>query len=285
MEQKPFEDLWNPDNNLEALRNNYLHTENFIKADLAFYRKEREASRLYSKIVKFLTIGIICVATCLPLLNFRADTTDAEKLDRATWCYVLLSVAGSLFLLDKYLGFTTKWIRLKTTELNLSIALSDFIQDWIIFLATVNGQFTKELYVEGQQKISALRKKVDDIKKLETQDWLKEYQQSMIELSGKVDKMSQQAATDLQTVTEQQKKGSLILKIANAQKFDTIKLKLDDVAVKDISKRNESLIENLVPKHYSLLVTGTLNKKETSFDKIIEITAKNTTTETITIPE
>ena len=42
MEQKPFEDLWNPDNNLEALRNNYLHTENFIKADLAFYRKERE---------------------------------------------------------------------------------------------------------------------------------------------------------------------------------------------------------------------------------------------------
>ncbi len=280
-----FDDLWKPDNNLQSLSTNYNHTLAFIQTELAFYKKEREYSRLGSKIIKLLTLIIIVVATSLPLFNSLSGLDDKEKLTRATWGYVLLSIAGSLFLCDKYLGFTSKWIRLKSAELNFSIARSNFIQDWIIFLATVNGQFTKELYIEGQKKISDFREKIDEIKKNEAQDWLKDYQQTMTDLSGKIDKMNQQAATDQQALIDQQKTSALIIKITNTQKFDLVKIKLDNEKVREVEKISEVLIENLAPKRYSLNVIGISAEKEHSFDKIIEISSKAALTESVTIPE
>jgi hypothetical protein len=190
-----------------------------------------------------------------------------------------------LFLVDKYFGFTTKWIRLKTTEQNLSATMSDFRKDFILFLATVNGQFTRELYVQAQQKISAFRKKVDTIKTTEVMDWLKEYQQSMVDLSAKIDKSNAEAAAIIQKISQDGETGSLILKVSNAQHFDGIQISVDDLVVKKVIKINESLIRNLAPRLHSLQVTATLDNKTFLFDKIFEIKPKTTETLSVTLPE
>ena len=98
------------------------------------------------------------------------------------------------------------------------------------------------------------------MEKQETDAWAAEFQSNLAELEK-----------TLKTTKESPKPGSIHVKVANAQRFESVVIRLNDKQVKEIKGVSECLIENIPPGNYEVSVTAAKDGKSYQDNRIVEV--------------
>jgi len=99
-----------------------------------------------------------------------------EKMGFVNYGYVAFSLAASLFLLDKYFGYSTGWMRFMLAEVEIRKVISKKKNEWIYYQITYKG---KELNDEQIREIldfnNDLYESVNSLEVAETKEWINEF--------------------------------------------------------------------------------------------------------------
>lgn len=158
----------------EEIEKYYLQTISEAEAILSWYPKKRISFRMYSQLIRLGTVVLAGLGGIMPLLELAFQGNEDMRL--VNYGYVAFSVAASLFLLDKYFGFSTGWMRFMLAEVEIKKVISEKKNEWIYYQITYRG---KELTKEEIRTIldfnNSLSNAVNNLVIKETKEWINEF--------------------------------------------------------------------------------------------------------------
>ena len=113
-------------------------------------------------------------------------------LDFGRFGYVLLALAGGLFILDKSFGFSSSWMRFTSAEMELRQALDAFKVDWLAVMCLGHDPARPEEPARRYFELArSFVETAHGIVKKETELWIKEFGSNLEHLEKLVKPESQ----------------------------------------------------------------------------------------------
>jgi hypothetical protein len=179
-----------------------------------WYAGGRRRKKQFGLLSRFLAIVLVAVAGLFPIFVSIPVTTDppADTLS-PLWASLAVGLAALLVGLDRFMGWSSGWIRYITAELAIRGVLRDFEIDWQVRRAAWHGnaptaEQVAELLAVGRE--FALR--VHTLVAEETAAWATEFQANLRQLDDAV----RAAEVEQRTARESAKPGALNLVVSNA---------------------------------------------------------------------
>ena len=139
-----------------------------------WYDRKSRPRRAVSRLLRVVAVGLGILGGLCPLLG------DVGGIDFGRFGYVLLALAGGLFVFDKLFGFSTSWMRFTTAEMELREELDAFRVDWLALESLGTGSASPEqplkLYFELSRNFV---RTAHGIARKETELWIKEFGSSL----------------------------------------------------------------------------------------------------------
>jgi hypothetical protein len=138
---------------------------------------------LFVAIAGILPISDKILTHLLPskLLLFGYLTPKDFRPD-AAWSTILIALAGLFFFLDRFLGYSSRWIRYTLTWVEMQKALHTFEMDWHIARSAQEENISTLL-----QRAKTFMETVDTLFQNETNEWAAEFRDTL----RQVDSMAQ----------------------------------------------------------------------------------------------
>lgn len=117
---------------------------------ISWYMKNKESNRRWSKRIRFFVIVFITIGGIMPLiaaleLSFYIRDWDNFKYNVNQLGYIVLAIAGFLFLFDRGFGFTSSWVRFITAATNIQKLITEFDSKYMCLCLEKNDQCKKQL--------------------------------------------------------------------------------------------------------------------------------------------
>ena len=211
---------------LENLR---VYAERKIHDELSWYYRKKKGRSDTSQAIRFMALMFSGLGALVPLLiavfgsRPQWDWLDAfEAVRFGQLGYVFLAIAAGLFLLDKYFGYSTGWMRYIVAMQAMEKARESFRLDWTGLSRTLSaapGGATKpdEVVERMIQRVKSVILEVKEHSEKETQAWILEFQTNL-----------SQFEKDLRSQLEASRPGGIDVEVTDGGSADTpIELLLD----------------------------------------------------------
>lgn len=265
--------------NAEALAEDptaYLNTlrENVEKKAfdaIDWYIHHKKVKSYFSKLLRISAILLTVAGGLSPIL-------ESIQLFGAQFCqygYFAFALAATCVGIDRFMGFSTSWMRYMMTSIRLQKALADFQSDWNILWSDVeNNTPTKT-----QQKLLMQRAKTFYLKIIqeieqETQLWTNEFQSRLSQL--------EYTATSQLDVTKQ---GIINLDIPNANLAEHgVTIELNGVTIAHTLEKTIQ-IGRVPTGSHTLTLRASINGNEQQTSQRINMIANSVIDLDIRLPE
>ena len=179
----------------------YQETLSEAEAILNYYPPRRRKYRFYSQLIRLGTILLVSIGGVMPLVDLAWQENSYPLV---SFGYVAFSLAASLFLLDKYFGYSTGWMRFMMAEVEIKNVINQHQNDWIFYKIKFGG---KELTEEELMKILAFNKRfstsVSHLEIAETKAWILEFQSTYQSLEEMINANKQGTTNSIKTPDSQ----------------------------------------------------------------------------------
>jgi hypothetical protein len=115
---------------IEFLNNIYNWSIELCQQRIAWYNKKRKNKKLYSKIIRAVSIMLLNLGILCPLIQTLAEF----RFSLLNIGYIALVLAGTLILYDNFYGISAGWMRFMETQLKLEKRFIEFQYDWSIVI-------------------------------------------------------------------------------------------------------------------------------------------------------
>jgi hypothetical protein len=211
---------------LESLRQ---YAEKKIRDDLNWYYRNKSRRSVTSQGLRFSAVVLSVLGGLVPVLvsvfGSRPEwrwLDHFENLRFGQLGYLFLAIAGGLFLLDKYFGYSTGWMRYIVAMQAIEKAREAFRLDWAALsrrLSTTSPG-TPEHTEAVERVVERVRSVILEVKEQterETQVWIQEFQTNLAQFEK-----------DLKAQMEAGRPGGIDVEVTDGDKADTpVELSLD----------------------------------------------------------
>jgi hypothetical protein len=143
-----------------------------------WYIKSKKIKKRLSLGLRGITILATSIGGLVPLLQGAGFTAIHGQ-----YGYIALAIAATCIGLDKFMGFSSSWMRYIITDFSLQKALAEFQTDWILMWSEVeNDSPTKEQQEKILCHLKNFRLKIQTEIQQETQMWTNEFQSNLAQL-------------------------------------------------------------------------------------------------------
>jgi SMODS and SLOG-associating 2TM effector domain 2 len=194
----------------------------------------------------------------MPLLA----TMDAGgDLALQSWGYVAIALAAALIAADSAFGFSTSWIRYRTTQNEMERLLTGFRFDWAIELGKLNGSAPRPEQVENLLRVQRnFAEAIEAACEAETNTWVQEFRSSLAEL-----------AKAYRSASAARVPGAIDVRVANAAKADgDIEVLIDRRPAGVLIGTNFQIAE-VPPGHHGVQVRGKIGGRESAASGMVEV--------------
>jgi hypothetical protein len=248
--------------------------ENKAVETINWYITHKQYYSVISKILRVFAIFLVLIGGLYPILL----SIDLGLPDNAQYGYIAFAIAAACLSLDKFMGFSSSWIRYMKTALDLQKALAEFQADWVLMWAEVKNdsldfkqqkkllcrlkQFQTEIYTEIEHEL---------------QMWVNEFHKNLALLQKDT-----QAKGELSR--EISRPGILELTVTNAKHAQHgLNVKVDNLTVAHMT--GELLqIGHILPGQHLVVVHGTVDGKEVQAYGAVDIVANETVELALSLP-
>jgi hypothetical protein len=225
---------------LENLR---VYAEKKIQDELNWYYRKKSGRSVTSQALRFFAVILSVLGGLVPVLvsvfgsRPRWHGLDSfANLRFGQLGYLFLAIAAGLFLLDKYFGYSTGWMRYIVAMQAIEKAREAFRLDWAALsrrLSTGTAG-TPEQAEAVDRMIERARSVILEVKEQtakETQVWLQEFQTNLAQFEK-----------DLKAQMEAGRPGGIDVEVTDGDKADTpVELSLDGMIADRFSGRAGSI--------------------------------------------
>lgn len=225
---------------LESLR---LYAEKKIQDELNWYYRKKSGRSVSSQALRFFAVILTVFGGLVPVLvsvfgaRPRWHWLDAfANLRFGQLGYLFLAVAGGIFLLDKYFGYSTGWMRYIVAMQAIERAREAFRLDWAALSRKLStaAAGTPEQTEAVERMIERVRSVIIEVKEQtekETQVWLQEFQTNLAQFEK-----------DLKAQREAARPGGIDVEVTDGDKADTpVELSLDGMIADRFSGKAGSI--------------------------------------------
>lgn len=209
--------------------------------------------RIRATAILFGTLGGL-----MPLL---ATTDTGRELALQNWGYVAIALAAALVAADSAFGFSTSWIRYRTTQIEMERLLTGFRFDWAIELGKLNGKAPTPEQVENLLRVQRnFAEAIEAAGEAETNIWVQEFRSSLAEL-----------AKAYRSASAARVPGAIDVHVTNAGKADgEVAVLIDRRPAGALIGANFQIAE-VPPGHHGVQVRGKIDGRDTAASGMIEV--------------
>ena len=234
-----------------------------------WYIKRKQIKSIGSKILRIGAILFILIGAMLPILK----GIDWLQLEDCHYGYIALALAGTCIVIDKFMGFSSSWMRYMTTGISLQKALIDFQTDWMLMWAEVTDNTpTVEQQRRLLQRIKSFRLKIITEIERETQLWTNEFQSNLSQMDI------------ITTQREHSRPGVVELIITNGELAEQGLTAVVDGITVGYTRGQRLQIGHIFPGQHDIVVHGVVNGKEIQASNVINMTAGGVVELRLTLP-
>lgn len=188
---KPL-DRWDQPQAKSKLDELYEQSVAIVDENIHWYWKAKRSQRIFSKTIRAIAILCFIASTLVPYIaNYNKDDSSILYLG-----YILAGVAGGVLMLDKFFGFSTSWVRYILLAKQLQQLRNNFVENWqVIYLA--NLPLTPKRFSVMIDTLLTFQAACNDVIKVETEAWAKEFQDNLGELMNAIKAQSTALKTQL----------------------------------------------------------------------------------------
>jgi hypothetical protein len=240
---------WDPEEGPHKIEELIKKAQHRVVWYMEWYQQEKKSKRRGSKSIRLICIVLFILTTLIPLVNslLLIFLHKNKEIVDSGWLlnigYIIALIATGLFLLDRFYGFSTGWIRLNSTLTELGNARREF-ENILLNARLIHAADN----LDGFKALVSIIKTFDDnisaIVKAETDTWVKEFQAGNEELQ-----------TLLKTQSEQQKPGDLKVSVKNYTQFEDITLNING-SDKGKVYGGIQLITSIRPGNHAIKITA-----------------------------
>ncbi|MDM8558334.1 SLATT domain-containing protein [Candidatus Parabeggiatoa sp. HSG14] len=242
------------DQDLKTLRK---EVETKAREAIDWYIKRKRTKSTGSKVLRISAILFIFVGALSPILQ----GIDWLKLQDCQYGYIALALAATCVVIDKFMGFSSSWMRYMTTAIVLQKALVGFQTDWLLLWTEVNDDTPT---VEQRKKllycIKNFRLKIISEIERETQLWTHEFQNNLSQME--VVTKNQQ---------ETQRPGIIDLTVTNGNLAEQgLTVVINGVAVA-LMRGQQLKIGHILPGQHDVRVQGVVEGREVQASGVVNM--------------
>jgi hypothetical protein len=156
-------------------------TEQNAVSSIEWYQRKRGKKRLGSILTRTIAIALAGIGAICPLI----EAALGKEWNLGNWGYVLIALAGVVFWVDRFLGFSTGWMRYIMAEMTLQRNLKQFQFQWTAL------QLDQSVPDKLPKLIELSNKFVDQVDAIvidETTAWVSEFQSNLSQIEKMVEK-------------------------------------------------------------------------------------------------
>ena len=244
--------------------------ETKAKEAINWYIQRKNSKSAWSKFLRISAIFMIFAGGLSPILQ----GIEWLNLQDCQYGYIALALAAVCIVLDKFMGFSSSWMRYMTTAVKLQKALADFQTDWILIWSEVKDNIpTAEQNRQLLQRIKDFRLKMLAEIEQETQMWTHEFQSNLAQLERVT-----------QTQQESLRPGILDLTVIHGLMTEQgLTVMIDGLTV--AHTRGERVqIGHILPGQHDVKVHGMVDGKEISAAGFVNMIAGTTVELKLSLP-
>lgn len=202
----------------------------------------------------------VALSTNMPLILTKPRTCVPDILMDPTWTAILLAIAATLVLFDKFFGSTSGWVRFALTTQQLENLLHEFrLAMEAEKLSWGNLEPNLAQAQVAMRKVQDFGQQVGSIVMEETKAWATEFAEVLKELDQRV----QQAA-------KLQEKGTIQLVVSNGdQCLNGWKVSIDDKPLGEKSGKEAAF--DVMPDGHRIAVTGIAGEKRLAAERAVKV--------------
>lgn len=184
--ESKIEDLpeleWSDSENInKSINKIYEYVLNKANDEKEWYKKEIRRNKIIAFLIRVIALLLIGLSGIVPLYNsiIREEYKVSE-----IWITLFITVAAGLLAFDKYMGFSTAWIRYIKTHQFLESKIDIFELKWQIKIMMKKETDNKEIVDFAINFLYDIRKFVQN----ETKMWIDEFFQTFSDINSLINK-------------------------------------------------------------------------------------------------
>lgn len=161
---------------------------------IAWYLRRKRWPAFLSRTTRHLAVLLFVFGSLMPLLgSLELSWVPSQAKIGVAYAgnlgYVLLAFAGALVIADRFLGFSTTWMRFMTTQMAMQRELEGFQLQWMLWhLQNTEAPLSADAVNKAIALLVGLQNKVANLVDQEFQTWLTQFQQELAALQVAMDK-------------------------------------------------------------------------------------------------
>jgi len=234
-----------------------------------WYIKRKQIKSIGSKILRIGAILFVLIGAMLPILR----GIDWFQLQDCHYGYIALALAGTCIVIDKFMGFSSSWMRYMTTAISLQKALIDFQTDWMLIWSEITDDVpTADQQHKLLQRIKGFRLKIITEIERETHLWTNEFQSNLSQMEI------------ITTQRENNRPGVIELTVTNGELAEQGLTAVVDGITLGHTRGQRLQIGHIFPGQHDVVVHGVVDDKEVQASDVISMTAGGIVELKLTLP-
>jgi SMODS and SLOG-associating 2TM effector domain 2 len=172
---------WAENSRAESLTKVYDHAMSVSTAAQNWYAGKHPSKRTSGRALRLTGILLAGVGALLPIISEISSSSSGKPAIAPGWAAVALGLAAGCGILDRYLGFSSAWMRFILAEQHLERQRRDFEYQW----NQARAKLSVPPSADDVEKMLTLArdnvKQVEEIILRETADWVTEFRGALAE--------------------------------------------------------------------------------------------------------
>lgn len=263
---------WSPAGATKSLQEIFGYVMSAAEETIDWYVGAKNVKRHFARTIRVSSILLGAAAALLPTIIELFPDNNRLHIG-AGWTVVLIGIAGTLLLLDRFFGFSAGWMRYISTELQLRQITQEFQMDWEAEKVIWQGNPpSTDQITQMVARCKAMITQINNLVRDETNAWIKEFESAISQIDESV-----------KFRTGIVEPGALNLTVTNGdatQQGWTISI---DNAEPDIYSGRTVGKRNLIPGRHEIRIEGKIDQKVVRAEKVFNIPAGGTCNESLTL--
>lgn len=240
---------WDGQNPAKSLKDLRDYAEKQASTEIGWYAKNIRMTRRISRALRFWALvftaigGLVPILSSMKLFDLFREKPPWKAIDFGQVGYLMLAIAGGVFVLDRFFGFSAAWMRWVTTMMALEKLRETFRVEWIALTHRLHFQdnratgdqlaVTSDADITGQM-ISACKTFILQMKEQtekETEAWVSEFKSALTQFEK-----------DLRAQMEAARPGGIDVRVEDGDRSDGgVELALDQMVVERVTGKSGSI--------------------------------------------
>jgi hypothetical protein len=263
---------WEPQQCAESLGAIFQFATGEAQAAISWYLHAKRSKKLFARSIRAGAILAGATAGVIPIVTQIYTLNGAPLIAPAT-ASVLLAIAATLVVLDRFFGFSSSWMRFIAAEIRIRKVLQEFQMEWEMERASWIGNAPTADQVQRMlARCKAFVSEVNAIVNEETSTWIEEFQRALVQID--------EAA---RTKAEASQLGGVTVEVTNGDQCDQgWYLAIDGGAPRTYLGRSAA-VRDVAAGLHTLRVQGTIGGTPRHAETLVATTAGSTASVQLTL--